>query len=123
MSDLQELQADINTCFEKSEKFNRAASVAFTFIDLLELLQPLAKSMGFGRARAPEYRLDTVLCVESDLEASCVGNNRLKVSGAHFHKMKTSEAVSVGHQAVEDQCSVEVMLEAPSTDKAEEWVR
>merc|ERR1712166_145730 len=42
----EDLRADINTCFEKSEKFNRAASVAFTFVDLIDLLQPLAQSMG-----------------------------------------------------------------------------
>jgi hypothetical protein len=110
----QQLQVDVDMCYQKSKRFELTACSVLTFAELIDLLQPLAEQMDFKKAAQPEYRLDTVLSVQSCMQATHVAGARFKVSGVHF---QMSEHGSAG-----DSLPVEVTLEAADEAKAQQWV-
>ena len=114
---LEDIEAELDVCFEHFDesKMNPICKKdAITFTELIELLRPLSKSMGFGKERPRQYRLDKVLCVQSGLRSSHISGSRFKVSGMHFNE----KAVDGEREPL----AVEVTLEASSESKAKEWV-
>ena len=103
----------MDLCFEKSKCCDHGS--VLTFVEMVALLQPLADQMDFKKAARAEYRLDTVLTVESGLQATHIAAARFKVTGLH---LKVSADGSPG-----DSLPVEVTLEAADEAMAEGWVQ
>jgi hypothetical protein len=115
---MQQIKADLDTCYAETGMQKPAAGL--TFLQLVDLLQPLRTLMQFAKAQRAEYRVDTVLGVQGHtgskgVQATHVAARRFKVSGVHF---QISDKSGEPH----DSLPVEVTLEADDEAKAHAWV-
>ena len=114
---MQELEVDLNACYEKSLQSSSIDNL--TFDNLLKLLKPVAYAMGLNKVE--QYRIDFVLCVEHGIHALHLAGPRFTVRGEHS-QADTVATADLPPGAIWPG-DVEITLEAQDEAQAVEWVR